>query len=65
MRSEIGIPCYHCHRGVFMGSQWFTFWRDDFDRWYGTPREDLDVEALEMYRSELAEHIRSTVQRPQ
>lgn len=47
---QVGIRCFHCHAGVFMSRQWFTFWRDDFGRWIATPREDLDVVKMEADR---------------
>jgi len=50
---EVGIPCYHCHAGIFMGARWWTFWRVG-DRWIGTPREDIDIAELDAERARMA-----------
>lgn len=34
-----------------MAARWFVLWRDDFGRWMGTPREDIDLNELEAERS--------------
>jgi len=61
---EVGIPCYHCHAGIFMGRRWWRFWRDEFDRWYGSPREDIDVAELEAERTTLALQQRPGIHLP-
>jgi len=38
-----------------MSRQWWTFWRDDFGRWLATPREDIDLKALDAERAYLAQ----------
>lgn len=47
MRHEFGHECCHCHAGIFMNGSWFTFWRNEYGTWFGSPREDIDVQALE------------------
>ena len=44
---EVGIRCYHCQKGVFMSRRWWTFWTDEFGVEWGTPKEDIDMAALE------------------
>lgn len=51
---EVGIPCYHCHAGVFMSGRWFIFWRGEYGRWIGVPREDISAAELEAERLGLA-----------
>ena len=58
MRHEIGNPCRYCHVGVFMSGRWFQFWRDEYGTWFGSPREDIDVAALEAERAALQQRIR-------
>lgn len=50
---QVGIPCYHCHAGVFMDRRWWTFTQDRFGTWLATPREDIDVAALAAERARI------------
>jgi hypothetical protein len=50
---QVGIPCYYCHAGVFMGRQWWRFARDGMGRWLATPREDIDPGELEAERARI------------
>ena len=47
-----------------MGRRWWRFWRDEFDRWYGSPREDIDVAELEAERTTLALQQRPGIHLP-
>jgi hypothetical protein len=51
---EVGIPCYHCHAGIFMSARWWRFWRGQDGRWLATPRENIDVAELEVERARIA-----------
>lgn len=53
LRHEIGHECCHCHAGIFMSGRWWRFWRDEYGRWHGTPREDIDPAELEAERARM------------
>jgi len=41
-----------------MSGRWYQFWRDEYGTWFGSPREDIDVAALEAERAALQQRIR-------
>lgn len=50
---QVGIPCFHCHAGVFMGRRWWTFARGRGGQWLATPRDDIDPAELGVERARM------------
>jgi hypothetical protein len=53
MRHELDHDCTYCHAGVLMNARWFTFWRDGYGTWHGSPREDIDLAELHAERERI------------
>lgn len=55
---EVGIRCYHCGAGVFMGARWWDFTEDEEGKWIATPRDDIELAELAAERARLEEDAR-------